>query len=207
MKKQIRLLVENLFDDEFNNIYNDTDLDTDITDEYMGYSVGDIVYENKKPYAICCGDKKDFKDKQQRFCLYKQYKYKLQWRNKNINKVIKQIEPGFYKLINSNDRQYIDENGYGNTIFIKNNFNISDFPVFKYCCKFGDNVYIPAIDELSVWYLNREKIKYINKSITWYWSSTSCSNCTVYGLNLIDSYISNFRTFDVMFVNLFVKIK
>ena len=70
MKKQIRLLIENLFDDEFNNIYNDTDLDTDITDEYMGYSVGDIVYENKKPYAICCGDKSDFQNNQPRFIPY-----------------------------------------------------------------------------------------------------------------------------------------
>ena len=47
-----------------------------------------------------------------------------------------------------NDFQHIDENGYKNTQIIKNNYNISEFPAFEYCLNLGDNVYLPAIDEL-----------------------------------------------------------
>ena len=72
MKKQIRLLVENLFDDEFDNIYN-TDLESEITDKYMDYKVGDIYYKYKKPFAICCGDKSDFQNNQPRFIPYKNF--------------------------------------------------------------------------------------------------------------------------------------
>jgi len=47
-----------------------------------------------------------------------------------------------------NDFQHIDENGYENTQIIKNNYNISEFPAFEKCIKLGDNIYLPAIDEL-----------------------------------------------------------
>ena len=42
MKKQIRLLVENLFDDEFDNIYNDTDLDCYISN----FRTFDVMFIN-----------------------------------------------------------------------------------------------------------------------------------------------------------------
>lgn len=41
MKRQIRLLIEKLFDDEFNKIYNDTDLDIEIADNYLTYRLTD----------------------------------------------------------------------------------------------------------------------------------------------------------------------
>ena len=40
MKRQIRLLIEKLFDDEFNKIYNDTDLDIEIADK-LAYRLTD----------------------------------------------------------------------------------------------------------------------------------------------------------------------
>ena len=180
MKKQIRLLIENLFDDEFNNIYNDTDLDTDITDEYMGYSVGDIIYENKKPYAICCGDKKDFKDNKPRFMYLKIYKEGfLKW--SKITKTIPELkiyDNAFdfdtFKLFDKSSIKHIDEDGYENTQIIKNNYNIYEFPAFRYCCDLGDDFYLPAIDELQILFLNSFNYNYNLKipKLYDYWSSS-----------------------------------
>ena len=177
MKKQIRLLIENLFDDEFDNIYNDTDLDTNITDEYMGYSVGDIIYENKEPYAICCGDKKDFKDNKPRFMYLKIYKEGfLKW--SKITKTIPELkiydnEFDSFKLDKSS-LKHIDEDGYENTQIIKNNYNINDFPAFRYCCDLGDDFYLPAIDELQILFLNSFDYNYNFKipKLYDYWSSS-----------------------------------
>ena len=149
MKKQIRLLVESLFDDEFNNIYNDTDLDIEIANEYIGnYKVGDIYYKNKKPYAICCGDKNQFKDITPRFCLINSDRL-LSWCTDKTLTCINELDSHEYK-VRVNGFQPVDENGYENTQIIKNNYNLSDFPAFNFCCMLGDNVYLPAIDELSV---------------------------------------------------------
>ena len=172
MKKQIRLLIENLFDDEFNDIYNNVDLNSEITDKYMGYKVGDIVYENKKPYAICCGDKKDFKDEQQRFCLLNHDKLKIWSKQQEMIKELGYNEIHAFYINSKIDRQYINEKGYENTQIIKNNYDLNKFSAFKYCCKFGDNVYLPAIDELQVLYLNKNKLKNIILNYDYYWSST-----------------------------------
>ena len=72
----------------------------------------------------------------------------------------------------------MDENGYENTQIIKNNYNISDFPAFEYCLNFGDDVYLPAIDELQILFINRQKLNNINKRnyhIVGFWSSSQRS--------------------------------
>ena len=53
-----------------------------------------------------------------------------------------------YELNSFNDFMHINENGYNNTQIIKNKYNISEFPIFEECCKLGDNIYLPSIDEL-----------------------------------------------------------
>ena len=186
MRKQIRLLIENLFDDEFNDIYNDIDIDTEITDEYMGYSVGDIYYKRKKPYAVCCGDKSDFKNNKPRFCLLNfNNERKSRWcKNNNYLDDFKENLVSHFQIKTKSDRKYIDENGYDNTQIIKNNYNILDFPAFNNCIKLGDDVYLPAIDELQVLYLNSEELEpiikqykgYLHRSyilaLNDYWTST-----------------------------------
>ena len=154
MKKQIRLLIENLFDDEFDDMYNDTDLDSEIANEYIGnYKVGDIIYNNKKPYAICCGNAEDFNDNRPRFVLINLKYVDLigEWclYQKQISK-LKHYKCSKYRITDKSSIRHIDENGYENTQIIKNNYNLSDFPAFNFCCMLGDNVYLPAIDELSV---------------------------------------------------------
>ena len=149
MKKQIRLLIENLFDDDFNNIYNDTNLDSEISDEYMGYKVGDIIYKNKKPYAVCCGEKQYFTDNKPRFMSFQIYMADyLKW--SNINTVIPKLKIyndfDKFNILNKSSIKHIDEDGYENTQIIKNNYNLKDFPIFNECCKLGDNIYLPAID-------------------------------------------------------------
>ena len=80
MNKSIRLLVEGFFDDEIFN--TDNDIKTDIEDlgKYYDYHVGDIIYQNKKPYAVCCGEPKYFKDNKPRFCLLNDSDKLLKWR-------------------------------------------------------------------------------------------------------------------------------
>ena len=177
MKKQIRLLVESLFDDEIFNITDDIDIE--ITNEYIGnYKVGDIIYENKKPYAICCGDKNQFKDITPRFCLINSDRL-LNWCKDKILKCINELDSHEYK-VRVNGFQPVDENGYENTQIIKNNYDLNYFPAFKYCCDLGVNVYLPAIDELQILFQYQEKLnnmfkkfKGINIDVyNTYWSST-----------------------------------
>ena len=79
----------------------------------------------------------------------------------------------------------IDENGYENTQIIKNNHDINKFPAFKYCINLGDNVYLPAIDELSIIYLHKEKLKnIINFDIYDIWSSTQASANNAYCISM-----------------------
>ena len=183
MIKYIRLLVEGFFDDDIFNI------DNDIEDlgRYYDYKVGDIYYLNKKPYAICCGDSDYFKDNKPRFCLLNiDNKKDLHWRTKN--KFVKELECFInYKsfILNSfNDFQHIDENGYQNTQIIKNNYDISEFPAFKYCIELGDNIYFPAIDELQIMYLNKDKLSKYFKASHAYWSSTQYSAASACYINI-----------------------
>ena len=196
MNNSIRLLVEGFFDDEIFN--TDNDIKTDIEDlgKYYDYQVGDFYYKgrSKNPYAICCGESKQFKDNKPRFCLLKHSKRLLTWRTWNI--LVKELECfkfDYYYLNSFNDFRHIDEDGYKNTQVIKNNYNIKEFPIFEYCLNQGDNVYLPAIDELQILYLNKNKLgKYSFINID-YWSSTQYSSSNAYYLifNSNYSYISN----------------
>ena len=179
MRKQIRLLIENLFDDEFNDIYNDTDLDTEITDEYMGYKVGDIIYENKKPYAICCGDKSDFQNNKFRFCLY--------------NKMTVKKWSTIYDINSINDFN----NGLLNLQAVLKEHDIKKFPAFNYCYKLGENVYLPAINELKILYKNLDKLKVLNNiefNLNIMWTSNEMQESPQYALlfNLADGNILDY---------------
>ena len=80
MNKSIRLLVEGFFDDEIFDIENDIKSNIEDLGRYYDYNVGDIYYQNKKPYAVCCGEPKYFNDNKPRFCLLKHSKKLLKWR-------------------------------------------------------------------------------------------------------------------------------
>jgi len=58
MNKQIRLLVEGFFDDDIFNVKDDIKSDIEDLGRYYDYQVGDIYYQNKKPYAVYCGESK-----------------------------------------------------------------------------------------------------------------------------------------------------
>ena len=200
MNKNIRLLVEGFFDDDIFNVKDDIKSDIEDLSRYYDYHVGDIYYLNKKPYAICCGESKYFKNNKPRFCLLKNSKKLLTWRTQNI--LVKDLERFGFKdfYLNSfNDFQHIDEDGYGNTQIIKNNYDISEFPAFEYCIELGKNVYLPAIDELQMMVLNIDEFsKYSLRGIN-YWSSTQYSAEDAYSINTVRNFVhcygkyNNFR--------------
>ena len=200
MNRKIRLLIEGFFDDEIFNTDNDIKSNIEDLGRYYDYQVGDIYYLNKKPYAICCGEPKYFNDNIPRFCLLKKSKKDLKWR-KSLE-LVKELQCFNHKsfiLKYFNDFQHIDEDGYKNTQIIKNNYVLNEFPAFKYCIKLGKNVYLPAIDELQMLYLNKDKLKdVIDLGISYYSSSQNssmdaCCINTYYGL--VGIYIKdlNFR--------------
>ena len=184
MNKQIRLLVETFFDDEIFNVDNDIKSNIEDLGRYYDYKVGDIYYLNKNPYAICCGESKQFNNNTPRFCLLDNTVKGVKWstsykeiKELNINNI-----SGF--CLNSfKDFQHIDEDGYENTQIIKNNYDISEFPAFEYCIELGKNVYLPAIDELQMMVLNIDEFsKYSLRGIN-YWSSTQYSETNAYFIN------------------------
>ena len=184
MNKSIRLLVEGFFDDDIFN--TDNDIKTNIEDlgRYYDYQVGDIFFQNKKPYAVCCGESKYFKDNKPRFCLLNDSKDIIMWCNKNkLVKKLESFEFKYFGLNSFNDFKHIDEDGYGNTQIIKNNYNINDFPAFKYCIELGDNIYLPAIDELQIMYLNTDKLGKYRLIDYSYWSSTQYLNGGAYTID------------------------
>ena len=193
MNKSIRLLVEGFFDDEIFNTDNDIKQDIEDLGKYYDYKVGDIYYLNKKPYAICCGEPKYFKDNKPRFCLLNDSGISFKWRVKN--KLVKKL--GRFKIdsfdLNSfNDFKHIDEDGYKNTQIIKNNYyDITEFPAFKYCMELGDNVYLPTIDELQMMYLNKDNLGKYNFRGEYYWSSTQYSATNAYIINIDRCYVTD----------------
>ena len=224
MKKQIRLLVENLFDDLY-DIDQEDDVTIDVADKIYNPELGEIYYKNKNPIAICCGLAESFTDNKYRF-LYlfnNENCNKVEWENTRhygiltepqfhkYDKLIDDLEEQLaneeiatpeddyfepddpinkmyygYELNRFNSFLHIDENGYENTQIIKNNYNISEFPIFEKCCNLGDNIYLPSIDELQIGILNlslnklNNKIKELNKDYKlnynidkyYYWSSS-----------------------------------
>ena len=209
MHKNIRLLVESFFDDEIFNVENDIKSDLeDLGRYYYDYQVGDIFYQNKKPYAICCGDKTQFKDNNFRFCLLTKLPKKLQWSIKERKQIINDITTISYSK-RCNTFSAIDEKGYFNTYIIKNNYDINEFPAFEYCINLGDNVYLPAIDELQVMYLNKDILnnKLSNNIFNdYYWSSTQFSGVDAIKINLKNNYLgAGFKLFGYKVIP-FIKI-
>ena len=182
MNKQIRLLVEGFFDDEIFNVKDDIKSDIEDLGRYYDYQVGDIYYQNKKPYAVYCGESKQFNDNKPRFCLYEDDFYCWKTSDK-LNKKLDCFDFENFYLKSFNDFQHIDEDGYGNTQIIKNNYNIIDFPAFKYCIELGDNIYLPAIDELQIMYLNTDKLGKYRLIDYSYWSSTQYLNGGAYTID------------------------
>ena len=181
MKNDIRLLLESFFDDD---LFNSNDINQDIQDigdQYYNYQIGDIYYENNKPYAICCGDKSQFKDKTPRFCLYT-YKVKCRW----VNKSTPEFDYNKYEnkpFVFKEKIQYIDENGYENTQIVKKKYWCYLCDAFKLCYLLGDKHYLPAIDELQILalnlYTNKLNIPLNIYDYNW-WSSTQSIKNTAF---------------------------
>ena len=246
MKKQIRLLIEGLFDDIY-AVEDEKNIDTEIADKLITYKIGDVYYKNKEPYAVCASTEDSFQDFKQRFMLITNESPRLIWSEKQIkydnfnyenyhqyDEIIEEIEQydnvdesifgadakrysGFKIKNDWNTFIEIDEKGYENTQMIKNNFDLSKFPAFKYCCELGDNVYLPAIDELQVMYIFKNKLEQtpliLPKSNTSIWSSSVLFLDQPYFLNYYKKtdigVINNVSIYDNNFCNVlpFVKIK
>ena len=210
MKKQIRLLVEGLFKDLY-DIEDQKNDDIDIADEYISYRIGDIYYDYKEPYAICCGTKKEFKDGTARFALIKQEMSRVKWCEENIyieklKKINCKTNQG--NICSVNKLGHIDEKGYENTQIMKRNYDLKYFPIFKYCCQLGENVYVPAIDELSRMYLNLIKLN--KESILtnlYYWSSSQFKELGAIALDIeYDDIYINVKSADISvkpFINIY----
>ena len=112
MNRNINLLVKGLFDD--NELFNRDDYEDDIevADQLVDYSIGNIYYQDKEPYAICCGLKKDFKDNKSRFVTINQEYYT---NISNINVIIPELYLENFYAQDISSLKYIDENGYYNT--------------------------------------------------------------------------------------------
>ena len=224
MKKQLHLLIENLFDDLY-DIDQETNQDIDLADQIYQYELGDIYYKDKVPYAICCGEKTQFTDNNDRFALLKQINEAFSWfedyytttkdnsfNNNYVHKYnaeyIKELKSYSKKNIKFRNDVYslksfgmvkIDENGYENTKIFKSKCNgkYSFFQAFNSCVNLGDNVYLPAIDELSICSLNldSEKLNELKKIILsskysiWFWSSTQANEKTAWNISMEFQYI------------------
>ena len=177
MNKSIRLLIEGFFDDEIFNTDNDIKSDIEDLGKYYEYKVGDIFYQNKKPYAICCGESKYFNDKTNRFMLLFETKFHVCFSDnyKLVGKLHKiknlkldnfssssEFKPYSYNI---KELMHIDENGYKNTQIIKNNFKLINYPAFNAVLQINNNCYLPSIDELQIMQQNKDNIYKIIKSL------------------------------------------
>ena len=198
MNKNIRLLVESFFDDDIFDVGNDIKQDIEDLGKYYDYQVGDIYYLNDKPYAVCCGEPKYFKDDKPRFCLLNNADNRLKWRTQNI--LVEELEcfdSKYFVLDSINDFKHIDEDGYGNTQIIKNNYDIIEFPAFEYCINLGKNVYLPAIDELQIMLLNKDKLKgVIVLGNNMYWTSTQNNFYNVCCINIKYDFVGHKLKYD-----------
>ena len=223
MKKEIRLLIEGFFDDELFNVNDDINQDiTDIGDQYYDYHIGDIYYKNKNPYAVCCGEAKDFSNTDYaRFMLIDFKLHNCQWSQKNnyipnicdFSELVNEIEDNVdweeneptgeplydgFKIINYNDFIEIDEDGYENTQTIRKFVKETCTP-FSYCkMYYGDNAYIPSIDELQILSINSKKLNTqfnIFKSIYnhTFWSSSQFNLYNSYAITIYNKETYNDR--------------
>lgn len=191
MQKQIRLLVENLFD-ELYDIDQETNSEIDLADQVYQYKLGDIYYEYKKPTAICCGDAEDFHDKNPRFAILDYHStFKCAWANSNrAFKKLKSYHYTNFKVSTKEQIKFIDENGYENTQIIKNKYDLYKFPAFQECFSYIDvtsnhECYLPAINELAIFFVNRHILDNVKKRFDKndifrhycsYWTSTQIEN-------------------------------
>ena len=216
MKKSIRLLVENLFNDLY-DIDQESNLTIDIADKMYTYEIGDIYYQDKESYAICCGTQSEFLNNKPRFIPYKYRMKSEQWTtNRKIpKKLIRHPFDHTYTELNVLTR--IDENGYENTQIIKNNYNIRNYPAFRWCkINFGENSYIPAIDELQIFMKNKATLesknniqlvstrmqpnKLFDMALL---SSTCCDDKCIIILNIYD----NFTKYNLNYWQAFYQVK
>lgn len=189
MKKQIRLLVENLFDDLY-DIEDQKNLDTDLADQYLNYKIGDFWYYNKDPYAICCGEPDDFQDKEPRFVFNEKLYYEEYTADPNY------YDKKFIVYHNEYFSQNIDETGYENTknlfnMFVKKNLDL--YPHLKYCKSIGDFAYIPAEKELITLLTNRDKLKNteLDFDIDWFlYTSTLFLSYKIYVIYIYNNTVS-----------------
>lgn len=206
MNKHIRLLFENMTDNIFNDpLFNQDDTYNIIGEQIFSYTLCEVLYDKKIPYAICCGEDKNFNDNKFRFLyLYNNENIKAVYWCRPFNQFKDLKEPCFhkfdeliddmedklceeelpypneddydetdknnkiyfgYKLNNFKDFMHIDEQGFQITQIIKNNYDLNNFPVFKNCCELGDDIYLPAIDELQIMFLNIERKELLRKKI------------------------------------------
>ena len=217
MKKEIRLLIEGFFDDDLFNQKEDINQDIqDVGNQFYNYNIGDIYYKKKKPYAICCGIDLQFKDNRSRFCLLNFNKERRSKWSKN-GVFVSFLGAHTYLDEKTNTViQHIDENGYENTQIIKNTCDIHNYPAFNNCIKLGDNVYLPAIDELQIFYKNKMQdiiFKTTPKHKQWpyAWSSTQGKGIIAYVFELVHfpwqtTQISGSGKTDLNMIIPFVKI-
>ena len=168
--------------------------------------VGDILYLDSKPYAICCGEGLEFRDKIPRFILLNEQYYGLKW--SMANKLIP-------NLTQFKDSDYIyDEQGYEHTQIIKENFDNAIFhdSAFDYCMNIPKNselydieTYLPAQNELYIMFKHSQELNkkinelngkmILNDYLAYYISSTQVNknqySCVgiIPGLRPTDYYI------------------
>jgi hypothetical protein len=215
MNKSIKYLIESSNDNLFDDIYDPNDVyDIISNDLFNDNNLGNIYYYKKKPYAICCGLAEDFKDKKDRYVLCKK-EQKSVW-CKQYNDIYRYTLSYNFFIRKKSDIRKIDETGYINTNYIKRNFNFNNNVAIKLCLKYGDNAYLPAIDELQHLYfnisslnniLNYYKLPIINLNLN-YWSSTLLSQYTAarIHMNKERAHIINFNLLDGAFIKPFIKI-
>ena len=219
MKKSIRLLIENLFDDLY-DINQEDNLTIEIADKMYQYKLGDVFYYKKEPYAICCGESSYFNDNKPRFIAndkpyYNEFTYDLELKNK-IQKNLSKInfhEYNYFKIGNKSDIQNIDENGIENTKNLFKLFPIHTFPLLKYIKAYYSRAgYIPAITELEVLLYNKDKLPdFINKDFNWFFYSSTFYSVTtlasIYSYDVHDKlYVCAENPYNKGYLSTFINI-
>ena len=229
MNKQIRILVENFFDDDIFDVKKDIKKDIESLGELYidNYNIGDIYYKNNEPYAICCGDRSNFSDYHSRFCLlnlnyniyYTDDLMSLSLYPQDFKQISKKIN--LYNNVNISfgmRNKVIDDKGFENTKLLLDNItNIKDYPVLQELQEINDNnVYLPAINEISSLNKNSTKLmKILKKKLNYFphffttvdiWSSTFYSLTEVFIIN-ISGYITTTSIFKEHSFIPFLKIK
>ena len=154
MNKNIKYLVEDLF-----------------TDLYPAIQViGNLRYVNNDPIGLCCGDAKQFSDKNYRYLFYKGdiCLIKNKW-----SKI-----PVYLENIGRHDKN--DENGFRNTQTLDREYYAKDQPIFYDGFLLNKDCYIPSIKELYYCFKNLKS--FIQFPEGFYFSSSQIRELYVYGI-------------------------